>query len=101
MHVIRDYRGITYGPYSGWLANDGEQLELSKPGDVDGLGVRQYIRVERVDYSDGSHSGGEPGDVDLWPAGADGLGSSLTRTSTTLYGNDPNNWTAATPTPGS
>jgi hypothetical protein len=91
---------ITYGPYSGWLANEGEQLELSKPGDVDGLGVRQYIRVERVDYSDGSHPGGEPGDVDLWPTGADGLGSSLTRTSTMLYGNDPNNWTAATPTPG-
>jgi hypothetical protein len=92
---------ITYGPYSGWLANDGEQLELSKPGDVDGLGVRHYIRVERVDYSDGWHPNGEPGDVDLWPTQADGLGKSLTRTSTTQYGNDPNNWTAATPTPGS
>jgi hypothetical protein len=92
--------GIIYGPYSGKLANEGEQIELSKPGDVDGLGVRQYIRVERVDYSDGSHSSGEPGDVDLWPIGADGLGSSLTRTSTTQYGNDPNNWSAATPTPG-
>ncbi|MBE3143686.1 MAG: hypothetical protein IMZ61_07165, partial [Planctomycetes bacterium] len=92
---------ITYGPYSGWLANDGEQLELSKPGDVDGLGVRHYIRVERVDYSDGSHPNGEPGDIDLWPTGADGLGNSLMRTSTTQYGNDPNNWTAATPTPSS
>jgi len=93
--------GIIYGPYTGWLANDGEKLELGKPGDVDGLGVRQYIRVERVDYSDGSHPGGEPGDVDLWPTAADGQGKSLTRTSTTQYGNDPNNWTAATPTPGS
>jgi len=93
--------GIIYGPYTGWLANDGEQLELGKPGDVDGLGVRQYIRVERVDYSDGSHPNGEPGDVDLWPTAADGQGKSLTRTSTTQYGNDPNNWTAATPTPGS
>jgi hypothetical protein len=93
--------GIIYGPYTGWLANEGEQLELSKPGDEDGLGVRHYIRVERVDYSDGSHPNGEPGDVDLWPTGADGLGKSLTRTPTTLYGNDPNNWTAATPTPGS
>jgi len=92
---------IIYGPYTGWLANDGEQLELGKPGDVDGLGVRQYIRVERVDYSDGSHPNGEPGDVDLWPTAADGQGKSLTRTSTTQYGNDPNNWTAATPTPGS
>jgi hypothetical protein len=93
--------GIIYGPYSGKLANEGEQLELSKPGDVNDLGIRQYIRVERVDYSDGSHPGDEPGDVDLWPTGADGSGKSLIRTSTTQYGNDPNNWTAATPTPGS
>jgi hypothetical protein len=93
--------GIIYGPYSGKLANEGEQLELSKPGDVNDMGIRQYIRVERVDYSDGSHPGDEPGDVDLWPTGADGLGKSLMRTSTTQYGNDPNNWTAATPTPGS
>jgi hypothetical protein len=93
--------GIIYGPYSGKLANDGEAIELSKPGDVNDLGLRQYIRVERVDYSDGSHPNGEPCDVDLWPTGADGLGKSLTRTSATQYGNDPNNWTAATPTPGS
>jgi hypothetical protein len=92
--------GITYGPYTGWLANDGEKLELSKPGDVNDMDVRQYIRVERVDYSDGSHPNGEPGDVDLWPAGANGLGKSLIRTNDSLYGNDPNNWTAATPTPG-
>jgi len=93
--------GIIYGPYSGWLANDGEQLELSKPGDVDELDVRQYIRVERVDYSDGWHPGGEPGDVDLWPKGTDGNANSLIRTNTALYGNDPNNWIAATPAPGS
>ena len=92
--------GIIYGPYTGWLANDGEQLELGKPGDVNDMGVRQYIRVERVDYSDGSHPGDEPCDVDLWPTGADGLGKSLMRTSDSAYGNDPNNWTAATPTPG-
>jgi hypothetical protein len=91
--------GITYGPYSGWLANEGEQLELGKPGDIDEFGVRQYIRVERVNYSDGSHPGDDPND--LWPTQADGQGKSLTRTSNTAYGNDPNNWTAATPTPGS
>jgi hypothetical protein len=93
--------GITYGPYDGWLANDGEKLELGKPGDIDDLGQRHYIRVERVDYSDGSHPGDEPGDVDLWPTAADGQGKSLKRTSNTNYGNDPNNWSAATPTPGS
>ncbi|MGA2172579.1 MAG: lamin tail domain-containing protein, partial [Sedimentisphaerales bacterium] len=93
--------GIIYGPYSGKLANEGEQLELSKPGDINDLGIRQYIRVERVDYSDGSHPGNEPCDIDPWPTNADGKGKSLTRISATLYGNDPNNWTAATPTPGS
>jgi len=92
---------ITYGPYSGWLANDGEAIELSKPGDVNDMGIRQYIRVERVNYSDGSHPSGEPYDVDLWPTEADGLGKSLKRTTDTAYGNDPVNWTAATPTPGS
>jgi hypothetical protein len=90
---------ITYGPYDGKLDNAGERVQIGKPGDEDG-GVRYYIRVDRVDYSDGSHPGGEPGDVDLWPTQADGAGKSLTRVSTTLYGNDPNNWTAATPTPG-
>jgi hypothetical protein len=89
---------IIYGPYTGWLANDGEQLELGKPGDIDGLGQRQYIRVERINYSDGSHPGDDPNDP--WPTGADGLGKSLKRTNESLYGNDPNNWTAVTPTPG-
>jgi hypothetical protein len=92
--------GITYGPYDGWLDNAGEKVEISKPGDED-AGVRYYIRVDRVDYSDGSHPDDEPGDVDLWPTQADGAGKSLTRISTTLYGNDPNNWQAATPTLGS
>jgi hypothetical protein len=91
---------ITYGPYDGKLDNAGERVQLGKPGDEVG-GVRFYIRVDRVDYSDGSHPGGEPGDIDLWPTEPDGQGKSLTRISTTLYGNDPNNWTAATPTPGS
>jgi len=28
------------------------------PGDLDGSGIRQYIRVDRVSYSDGSHPHG-------------------------------------------
>ncbi|HZO85106.1 MAG TPA: Amuc_1099 family pilus-like system protein, partial [Verrucomicrobiae bacterium] len=35
-----------------------------------------------------------------WYPGADGFGESLQRLSTTLYGNDPANWTAAAPAPG-
>ena len=91
---------ITYGPYDGKLDNAGERVQIGKPGDED-AGIRYYIRVDRVDYSDGSHPGGEPGNVDLWPTAADGQGKSLTRKYPNLYGNDPNNWQAATPTPGS
>ena len=90
------------GPYDGKLSNGGEKLELSMPGDVDELGERQYIRVERVNYSDGSHHEDYeqlPWPVDPWPLWADGYGSSLRRITPQRYGNDPNNWTAASPTP--
>ena len=91
--------GIVFGPYDGWLANGGERVELGKPGD-EYAGTHYYIRVDRVQYSDGSHPQDCPGGVDLWPTGADGSGNSLTRTNPSLYGNDPNNWQALTPTPG-
>jgi len=91
-------RGI--GPYDGSLSNAGESLELSMPGDVDKEGVRYYIRIDRVNYSDGSHPENCPGGVDLWPIEADGGGMSLTRKVPTDYGNDPENWLAATPSPG-
>jgi hypothetical protein len=72
------------------------QIQLSKPGDVDAMGTRYYIRVDRVVYSDGSHPvGGDP-----WPTSADGAGHALHRNVATDYGNDVINWRAATPTPG-
>ena len=92
--------GKIFGPYTGQLANDGEQVELSMPGDIDEYGRRHYIRIDRVGYSDGSHPGGEPGGIDLWPVEADGGGKSLARKVASLYGNDPNNWIPATPSPG-
>ncbi len=93
--------GVTIlGPYSGSLSNSGEKLELSMPGDVDLYDQRHYIRVDRVNYSDGSHPGDSPGDVDLWPTEPDAGGKSLTREVMSQYGNDPNNWIAATPSPG-
>jgi hypothetical protein len=88
------------GPYSGSLSNAGERLELSMPGDVDGDGTIYYIRVDRVSYSDGLHPENCPGGVDLWPAAADGSGGSLKRKVSSDYGNDPDNWTASTPSPG-
>ena len=74
----------------GGLNNSGEGLELSRPGDVDELGQRQWVRIDRVNY----------GDDTLWPVEADGEGMSLTRADERAYGNDVANWLAATPTPG-
>ncbi|MFT5191521.1 MAG: hypothetical protein ACI957_004561, partial [Verrucomicrobiales bacterium] len=74
----------------GGLSNSGESLELSSPGDIDAEGIRQWIRVDRVNYGDG----------ELWPVGADGQGLSLTRLDESGYGNDVVNWTAEAPSPG-
>ena len=91
---------LVYGPYEGGMGNDGERIELSLPGDIDRYAVRQYVRVDRVVYSDGSHPQDQPGNVDLWHMAPDGYGYSLHRISDSLYGNDPNNWQAAAPSPG-
>jgi hypothetical protein len=80
---------------SGKLDNAGEKIQLSKPGD-EFEGKRYYIRVDRVNYSDGFH----PLDEDLWPIWPDGYGFSLTRNVPGDYGNDPENWEAANPSPG-
>jgi hypothetical protein len=85
---------------AGKLDNAGEKIQLSKPGDIDLQGTRHWIRVDRVVYSDGAHPDNETGAVDPWPVDADGLGKSLSRKYPQYYGNDPNNWQAATPTPG-
>jgi hypothetical protein len=91
---------VVVGPYDGQLQNGGEKLELSMPGDVDALGTWHYIRVDRVNFSDGSHPEDCPGGVDLWPVEADGSGLSLSRKLASVYGNDVANWKAATPSPG-
>ncbi len=84
---------------SGSLRNAGEKVELSMPGDMDG-DQRCYIRIDRVNYSDGSHPSDCPGNIDPWPTSADGGGKSLTKTGTALYGNDVANWYAENPSPG-
>jgi len=81
------------GPFANdtMLSNDGERLELSKPGDTDTLGVRYYISVDAVHYKD----------LAPWPAAPDGLGQSLNRINNTLYGDDVTNWQSLPATPGS
>jgi hypothetical protein len=91
--VPDDVQIFEWGP--GRLDNAGEKVQLSKPGDqVDGK--RYYIRLDRVNYSDGFHPLGE----DPWPIEPDGYGKSLARKVPADYGNDPENWTAADPSPG-
>ncbi len=94
-----EYGAPTGGKYAVWttgsLANGGEKVEISLPGD-EVLGVRQYIRVDRVNYSDGSHPVGD----DPWPTAPDGTGTSLSRITPTDYGNDVINWQSASETAG-
>jgi len=78
------------GPYSGRLDNGGERVQISMPGDVDPLGQRQYIRVDRVNYDDESP----------WPTEPDGGGRALDRIDPAQYGNDVVNWQGAPPSPG-
>jgi len=88
-----DVRIFEWG--AGRLDNAGEKIQLSKPGDQVEE-TRYYIRVDRVNYSDGSHPAGE----DPWPTEPDGQGKSLMRKVLADYGNDPGNWIAANPSSG-
>ncbi|GAI27068.1 unnamed protein product, partial [marine sediment metagenome] len=85
----------------GRLSNAGEKIQLSKPGDPEPDFI-PYIRVDRVNYSDGSHPENfhELPD-DPWPTGPDGGGDSLHRAVLGDYGNDVGNWVSGTHSPGS
>ena len=88
----------------GRLNNAGEKIQISKPGTPEPSGFVPYIRVDRVNYSDGSHGENfrELNYNDPWPTSPD-IGvprKSLHRVVDGNYGNDVANWTAATPSPG-
>jgi hypothetical protein len=83
----------------GSLSDAGGRLMLGKPGDLKN-GERQWITVDSVAFSDGSHGANFPGGIDPWPAQADGQGSSLVRLRAGAYGSDPVNWHAESPSPG-
>lgn len=63
-------------------------------------GTRNWIRVDHVVYSNGSHPADFADGIDPWPTAAAGQGASLTRLAPSAYGNDPANWHAAAPSPG-
>jgi hypothetical protein len=81
-----------FGPYSGALASEGEEIELLKPDPPQlpphpDAGFVPYVLVERVHYLPGAP----------WPTNGIGLGASLQRTFARNFGNEPLNWfTAAT-----
>ncbi|HEY5914693.1 MAG TPA: lamin tail domain-containing protein, partial [Verrucomicrobiae bacterium] len=84
-----------FGPFSGRLNNAGESVELYKPDHPQtaphpDAGFVPYLLVDRIAYSP----------VLPWPTGADGTGNSLQRRIAVNYGNEPLNWVACVPTPG-
>jgi hypothetical protein len=80
---------LILGPYAGQLQDSGENLELQAPDNPNTNNV-PYVVIDAVRYNDRSP----------WPAAADGGGPSLQRVPVSAYGNEPLNWTAAAPTPG-
>jgi hypothetical protein len=85
-----------YGPFDGHLNNAGESIQLYQPDPPQAAphpdaGFVPYVLVEEVDYGYSSP----------WPLGADGSGLSLQRRTLGSYGNEPLNWVACAPSPGS
>lgn len=76
--------------FPGNLQDSGENLELQAP-DAPTTNGTPYYAVDAVRYNDRKP----------WPLAADGAGASLQRSDAASYGNDPINWFAAMPTPGS
>lgn len=81
---------LILGPYTGQLQDSGENIELLVPDTPNTNGV-PYVAIDAVRYNDRSP----------WPIGADGGGLSLQRAPVAGYGNEPANWIAGVPTPGS
>jgi hypothetical protein len=86
-----------YGPFAGKLNNDEDSVALYRPDQPQlpphpDAGYVPYVIADRVNYTDRAP----------WPEGAvDGGGLSLQRIGAALYGNEPLNWFASAPTPGS
>lgn len=79
---------LCFGPAPGTLQDSGERLELVKPSPhTNGL---SFVVIDSVRYNDRTP----------WPPAADGGGPSLHRREELGWADDPANWVAARPTPG-
>ncbi len=82
-------------PYLGTLQGSGETIKLEKPRssyfEEDMTQVFPYMLIDWITY----------GNSAPWPEEANGTGKSLHRINKNEYGNDPANWKAANPSPGS
>ena len=89
--VFRAQYGIdpaipVFGPWSGRLDPDGEQVRLLGPGDPEPDGTVPYYRIDHVTYRTNA----------FWPAANQG-DISLERFPLEAYGNDPAFWAASAP----
>jgi hypothetical protein len=80
-----------FGPFTGRLGNDTDQITLERPlaPVLPGEPVGTVVADEVIYF-----------DREPWPGGADGNGASYQRQSPALPGSEPTNWLAAEPTPG-
>ncbi|RYD60578.1 MAG: lamin tail domain-containing protein, partial [Verrucomicrobiaceae bacterium] len=76
-----------FGNAPGTLQDDGEEVALRQPSDLD---PQSFVTVERVRYND----------KDPWPVWAARDGYSLQRIPAVGYGDDPAAWLAGKPSPG-
>lgn len=77
-----------FGPYTGQLQDNGENLELlmsDTPDIVNGQEIVPYVVVDAVRYDNNPP----------WPTEAAGNGHSLERINPAAFGNDPQNWRAS------
>ncbi len=83
------YSDAAYDPNPDQLDNEGETVLLERPEDPQQYGLG-FVLEDRVIYSNKSP----------WPEEAGGTGRSLTRVYRNRYGDFPENWQAALPSPG-
>ncbi|PTX98450.1 lamin tail domain-containing protein [Opitutus sp. ER46] len=89
-----------YGPWTGHLANNGETVALSKPGDTTGA----WTVVDEVDYADEGDWATRTRDSLggwSWVSRANSAGASLERRNPSLATTNGQNWGASTATGGS